>query len=1139
MSAVKKANLPPDKIIVVKPQPSVEIPSTLFIGDFELTVDQITSAGKWDAVHKVFQGVTGTAWLKLDCASAGTTLGLAELPVGYRRLTASLEVVHRVTNPETEISLLEAYRFNQDIQVGQTLDVDLAVTSSRFHDLAQSTSGLINILEGLKHRGDILVSFQKVAIESLKGKKNAGRITKGEVIFPADPPYPREIRLNRGGFTVVISAMTLRPTGATATVTLILPDSIASTDTCLPATLPLGTVTFAPDCNLYVERPDEDFGPWLIGETGMIVTGRGFTVDLSDARSPAPRPLAWMGVVLGSGTASGSPLNPSDSNTGYLAGQYQFSGALITSTGFQGQFDLSARHAFQPTNPQGYVITIDDGFLTVTNSQIVFGELGPGTVRLPSISVCKGSPGNQVEADFSSLTVQPDLDLWGEVTFSPGLNFCWGELTHLGDELISWCLEPIKARMYLPANPLPSFSPDDGMGFIELHLSDLESKGVSGVTVYNMKNMLVFSPDRPGGTALPINFRTNLQGWLRVGHKGMDGELLVRPVLPNEPLGNPARFGYVGNQPFKATLMSQEKILLLAQYAASAVYDSQLDGTLKIPVPCNIPALVFKNMELTSTAHLVGGDIVLPVGGVTLDYWKLQLVPTGNPSQAGVVSVRTGRLVFTAAGISEAVHFAKPFKLTWGEILADGNLGELFIDYNNYGQRFDGLPYTPQNMILSTYIAGHTDGYLATCGTVHFNFFGISFVNIHDARNDAQPVDPWYSRHVTVPKTGEPGCAATDLTLHGQVDNSAGEMLGIFDFPDVSMEYFEAAQDGFHGEGSSELGMLHSDTMETAIEIHADATDIRIAAASNHDLDLGFYRVGTLGDVAGCVRLEGPLLTRISIWAALEASSSSGFGILEPKGGFAVEVNLDITPTSLNFYAAGNIVYSVAGSAVDIAASVHLLVDYLRGSAEGEMNGILDCNSIVGGLEGSGQVTWYIDASTQYLQGRLKMDVCGWAGGVGMEGGMFIGNNCPKEKAWVLLHTSSEHFGISSAILPDSLTGLYGYGFVSFGVNWYIFGGEVELFAGMGVFSEAPSGMSSAWPAGLGLPYVVGSAGVHVTGEILGGLVSASAWADLDLRGPVPIYFEGTFGLEGCVLWVLCASIEVTGGLNSSGFYLN
>jgi hypothetical protein len=104
------------------------------------------------------------------------------------------------------------------------------------------------------------------------------------------------------------------------------------------------------------------------------------------------------------------------------------------------------------------------------------------------------------------------------------------------------------------------------------------------------------------------------------------------------------------------------------------------------------------------------------------------------------------------------------------------------------------------------------------------------------------------------------------------------------------------------------------------------------------------------------------------------------------------------------------------------------------------------------------------------------------------------------------------------------VTGIYGYGQISFGVQWYIFGGGVEIFVGMGFFGALP-------------PAVRGQCGVHVYGEILGGLVSAEAWAILLLHGP-PFYFEGSFGLEGCVLWVICASIEVTAGFGSDGFYL-
>jgi hypothetical protein len=296
-------------------------------------------------------------------------------------------------------------------------------------------------------------------------------------------------------------------------------------------------------------------------------------------------------------------------------------------------------------------------------------------------------------------------------------------------------------------------------------------------------------------------------------------------------------------------------------------------------------------------------------------------------------------------------------------------------------------------------------------------------------------------------------------------------------------------------------------------------------------------------EIYGCARIEGPLLSRIAFYGMLEACSASGMGILAPKAGCMVEITAITTPNALDFAAAGDMLLQVAASAVDLSASVHLLFDYARGTAEGELIGRMDCNTILGGLEGEGQVTWHVGPDMQYLQGRTRVCLCGWMGSGGMEGGFFIGHRVPKARAWVL-HTGSEHFGVSDAILPEYLTGLFGYGMLSTSINLYLFGGGVELYAGMGAFSEAPPGLSGAWGdnwsdiPGLGLPYVLGSGGVYVHGEILGGVVSASAWADLDLRGPVPIYFDGSFGLEGCVAWVICASVTVTAGLNSDGFYL-
>ena len=267
----------------------------------------------------------------------------------------------------------------------------------------------------------------------------------------------------------------------------------------------------------------------------------------------------------------------------------------------------------------------------------------------------------------------------------------------------------------------------------------------------------------------------------------------------------------------------------------------------------------------------------------------------------------------------------------------------------------------------------------------------------------------------------------------------------------------------------------------------------------------------------------------MAVTGYLETSATVGTGIIEPHGAVAVEVNIAVTATSFDFYASGEMFLTVAACGLDVSASVHLFHDYLAGSAEGDLQGRINCNAIVAGLEGEGQLSWYVDAATQYLQGRVKIGICGWTGGLGLEGGLFVGHQVPKAKAWVL-YAGGEHFGIRDALLPDYLTGVYGYGQISFGVNWYIFGGGVEIYAGMGAFMDTPLGAATA-TVGLALPYVLGSCGLSVHGEILGGLVSASAWATLSLRGPVPLYFEGSFGLKGCVLWVICASISVTAGI--------
>src|SRR5262249_43698514 len=125
----------------------------------------------------------------------------------------------------------------------------------------------------------------------------------------------------------------------------------------------------------------------------------------------------------------------------------------------------------------------------------------------------------------------------------------------------------------------------------------------------------------------------------------------------------------------------------------------------------------------------------------------------------------------------------------------------------------------------------------------------------------------------------------------------------------------------------------------------------------------------------------------------------------------------------------------------------------------------------------------------------------------------------------------------------DRLTGMYGYAKASSSTNLYVFSGGIEVYGGVGGFILTPAQVvnlgATASGLGPGLPFVIGHAGIHVWGEILGGLVSADGTVDLQVIAPYPFSFQGTLELEGCVVWVVCGSVDVTVGVNSSdGLYV-
>jgi hypothetical protein len=1121
-----------------------EIPSVWHVDGFELEIAELTN-GRLDKA-RVLRGAAGTAWLHLPCARpvfhAAWALEHPELSL----ITHAVEVVADVLHPQTQIRLADAQQLRPDAAIGETISLNLAVDRAVLQGIVERGRGVRDWFDSDPRANRFAVEFSDLTVNLEEAERGVGRVVEGLVTYPVAGPLRRPIELVIDGFVLVLSSLGLSPRGSTAVAQVQLPGGLTDVVSCKPALIDLGRIRISPSCDFYVDAPGQAYGPWLLGDTGMVIEGTGYVLDLSKATSPAPWSPAWRGLVLGAGTATGEKYVPDPCNTGYLRGHYTYNNAIVVSSGFFGSLYLAQQVTFAAINPLGQTFTFNDGAMDVWYSRIVRGELKNGWTELPIDAVCERRPGRRVKTPIDVVSIQPDLDLAGALDHGMR-EISWGELTRHGDEVVVWTGIFGPGYLYLPAGPDESFSPVATGTFTspaidsvpDSSLAALEASHAAGVSFPWLRDALVFSPDRPGGRANPIKLH-RLQGWFRVGVTGVDGALSTYLQTQTEDLGDPRSTGYVGNVPFHSTLFVNDKQNLLAEFATSASFDSNFAGRFAIPKPCDIPRLDFAQMKLTSTACLVGGEVVLPSAGVPLAYWNLQLLPTGPPNHSGVVSVRTGRVLLTAAGIAEPLHFARPFGLTWGEMLADGNLGQLYLDFNNWAQRFDGLVFNPHGFTLSTYDPQVTDPYLGVSGPICFPFFGVHQVNISDALAYTTDNPPVATRFVTVPKTPiTPHASPTELALSGTWHDVNSSDLAVFDCLEADVDYNVASQNGFIGTGSTDLSFLHSDSLDITVEIHSDATDIHISSTDTHDIDIGlFARLGGIAQIAGCARIEGPTLTLITLYGSLEQSAAAG-SIFGPKAGFETEVNIAVTPTTFDFYASGDMLLSAVVD-LEVSATAHLRFDFAMGSGEGELYGRVDCDAVVAGLSGEGQLTWHVDPAMQYLQGRLKVGVISLIVSGGLEGGFFIGNNVPKALAWVLDPTDT-HFRMSRSILPATLTGVYGYGQASIGFNLYVLGGGVDVFAGAGAFSApiAAGGPLAPFGGNPLLPYVVGACGIYVHGEILGGLVSASAWANLSLRGPVPTYFEGTVGLRGCVAWVLCASVDITAGVNDSGFYLS
>ena len=1126
-------------------------PSKLQMADFVLQVIHY-DARRWDFQNGVIIHASGTAWLVFHCQPTYPRPPFWQVAT----VDKNLRVVEAVKNPAEEIALADAQRVDATATIGSAVTMKLPAYAVSASQISQAVLQQVQWL--LRPAGGIQVHFDDLTIRPL-ATPDTGIVLAGTAAYPTSPPDPVDASLAIAGFHLLLHTISLTPLHGSVEALLEMPASLVDPGTGHPGRVDLGRFPITSSCVFRRELPQVAYGPWGVGNTGMQIKGSGIVADFdstwASSSAPVGSPAAlpnWRGALLGNGgTVAATPII---SNSGYLSAAYSYPIALVTAPGLASQFTLAAPYEFESLEPLGYRVSLSTGHVELLDSAVASGQFDQGRLVLPPKAVVDPT-GAAVVASHDQLQLNANLDLLSTAALSVPIR--WGEFTsHPSSTSTFYESRGFKyGRFYLSGTPRTNYFPVDAAdNFAEpgALLIPLPAIGLQGLTVFFPAYLQVDTFDTP--TKAPLLFLSTNQSdrptadWLNVSFGGVHGSLQHFLSVPNTSteLGPVYQPFYQGQKPFKPGLSSgvneklEKRYSLAIQFVSSSVFDANMQGAVNLPMPVNAN-LDFSQMEFTSTAQISGAK--LPMNNpLPLSYWGVDVVKKPGTTSAGVISVRTGQVFFTAAGIRELRHFAMPFYLTWGELLASGAVHRLEFDYNGAGQKFDNFGYTTSFVKLSDYDPTK-QAYLKTAGTVAFDVFGAKYVNINDAYDTTKPAAPYDNRSVTLANDSDPNgpYSPTDRALNSDWGNGFGTFAYTFD-------YDSNAQDGFIGPGTMGLRWVDQN-LQSSIVLKAERICLSANDTSRHDLTLGpVAHFGAMERITGCGCIVNHQLERMVLSAELENTADANIALRSASYG---EVQMSFTPSISSIEFLGDMYLTVIATGnIEVQGDAKFTVNRDQDYVEGDVDGHFDAAGTLGlnSISGDGHVNWHIGllggTGYQSLQGQLALSVVTPLAGSSAEGGLYVGINAPLSEAWVL-SAAGPHFKLNTAALPARLTGLYGYVKASESINIYILSGGYEEFVGLGGFVLTPQqvidlhAQSTLGLPGVGLPFLIGNVGAHAWGDILGGLVSADGWVDLQVMLPYPFSFQGDLDLSACVLWVACGDVDVTVGLNSSqGFYL-
>lgn len=960
---------------------------------------------------------------------------------------------------------------------------------------------------------DFTVTFTDLELEHWPPGQTE-KVTKGRIKQAFTSPL--YVMLN--DFKVYLQKITMNTDSSFADLKIEIPPAyLYKPGSCKPYSIEIDSVRLNQRVHFYHHYSSFAEDSVIIGNTGIKTALKGATFSFKRSIKV---------ITFDSGQTI--PKKSDYNNTAFLSAAYTFTdGQLIGCEGFKADLTLKSALSYLTLIPADFNMSLQSGQISIRKSRVEKGKFA-GQVQLPqTVTDAKKNP---LSATFTDLQLDSTLDLSGTVTFTKNTKISWS----------NFHLTTGQGRLYLPAAGSEwSYGALDTATvtkYTMLQDSYIYSKiaklpGISmflgGQTLSD--SFVVKSLDCKKPLTFPFNqSKIGIKGWVNIETKGILGEIQsfrkVDPVM-TASYGITDSSKYKAKKPFSATICHEPDSLWVDfQFIRNAVYESNISGRLNIPYPCGIKAN-YKNLELTSTAEMVGGEVFFKAK--KLKYWgvKMTAAKTGN-----ILSVDTGEIIYMNSYITEDVHFAKPFRIIWGEMLADGGLGRFLFDYNCPGQKFDGFPLLVHNVALSKYhkkttsTALDTLGHLRAYGDLSFDFFGTKRMDIRDARDSTATHDqaPYYERFVSLNKK--------NCNLHFDKTWGSDRAHMVFDV-DYDNDLKTGDQYGFLG--------VKSKTMKVDIDLAVAGTSLnQTLTPTTIDLNsrtsyIQFCKSGALtvlsggadmDNIGGLIQIKGDTLKRIY----LEGQVSIKEWEFESNS----LASLEITPNNITMSYKGQVTFDLYGVGLLGMVGTRFVLNTSQVSLEGDISGAfrvyfggtnlaeIYTSSSYLNIEAAGRLNFYLSPTVNYVQGYAKVKLKVGYIQPECEGAFFVGYKAPPNKIWVL-DTITRGPSIRDKLSgKSSLTGCYFAGLFSYTVDITIVSAGIQMWAGMGFFADNAA------------VTFIGHGGVEVHGKLLGGLVSGSAWAELYNQfdiGASDFYMclQGTLGLEICALVVFCVPMEI------------